>query len=135
VIAETLIEHRSLLHALITPEWKYIAAQKWIPPAGRPEVVREMGKLIRMYQEDPKKRLDPWGPVVHEECYRLRSDPGERRNLVGEVGKAAGGAPLDRLRAILDDYRKSCSPAAAGKQEEEVLTPEIKEKLKALGYL
>jgi choline-sulfatase len=67
------------------------------------------------------------------ECYDLRSDPGEQRDLLHpKVGKrgacAARARQLDRMLARLPPYE----PAVAGARP---LDPETRERLQALGYL
>ena len=67
------------------------------------------------------------------ECYDLRSDPGERRDLLGlktgQRGPCAGQAQaLDRVLARLPPYE----PAVAGARP---LDAETRERLQALGYL
>jgi choline-sulfatase len=67
------------------------------------------------------------------ECYDLRADPGEQRDLLqpkaGKRGACAAKAQLlDRMLARLPPYE----PAAAGARP---LDPETRERLQALGYL
>jgi arylsulfatase A-like enzyme len=67
------------------------------------------------------------------ECYDLRSDPGEQRDLLaprsGKRGACAAQAQLlDRMLARLPPYE----PAVAGARP---LDPETRERLQALGYL
>jgi arylsulfatase A-like enzyme len=67
------------------------------------------------------------------ECYDLRSDPGEKRDLLaGKTARrdacAASAQTLDRMLARLPAYE----PAAAGARP---LDPETTERLQALGYL
>jgi arylsulfatase A-like enzyme len=128
-IAELLVQHRNLIRAVIKDNWKYIAAQRWLAPAQRPEVLPPRTQEIERNKE---RHLDIWGPIVHQELYDLSTDPGEKRLLPqSEKGR--------ELKEILTQYRRYCRqhglkdthPGA----EKRSLSKKEREKLKTLGYL
>jgi len=127
-MAELLIQHRSLVRAVIQGQWKYIAAQKWLSPRRRPEALQRM-------QEDPSDQdnpIDIWGPVVHEALYDLSADPGEKQSLSEDE-------KLGELRALLKQYEDYCRRYGLKKSGRGKIkaSPSMKdvEKLKALGYI
>jgi arylsulfatase A-like enzyme len=126
-IAEVLIQHRSLIRTVIQGPWKYIASQRWLPPAERP------GALSRHLEiEDNEEfHLDIWGPIVHEELYDLAKDPREEHALpMNEEGR--------KLRGMLDKYRSYCQQhglKADPRSREAALSKEELENLRSLGYI
>lgn len=127
-ITETLIQHRSLIRAIVKDNRKYIAARRWLTPQQRPGVLPRTKEI----ELNPEFHLDIWGPIVHEEFFDLSADPGETRSL-----------PLDKkgreLREILAQYEADCQQnGSKPDQSSEKKTPPSKkdlEKLKTLGYL
>ncbi len=138
-IAELLIQHRSLLRTVIEDDWKYIAAQKWLEPNSRPEVARNMHHLVNMYRKDKDKRLDIWGPIVHQELYNLAEDPQEKRNLLRSAGALPQLEKQAELREVLEAFKAQCGPpsgeAPSQSDEDDLLSPEQIEQLRSLGYL
>jgi arylsulfatase len=128
-IAELLVQHRNLIRAVIKDNWKYIAAQRWLAPAQRPEVLPPRTQEIERNKE---RHLDIWGPIVHEELYDLSTDPGEKRLLPqSEKGQ--------ELKKILAQYKRYCRQHGLQKTrprgEKRSLSKKEREKLKTLGYL
>ncbi len=128
-IAELLVQHRNLIRAVIKDNWKYIAAQRWLAPAQRPEVLPPRTQEIERNKE---RHLDIWGPIVHEELYDLSTDPGEKRLLPqSEKGQ--------ELKKILAQYKRYCRQHGLKKnrpeEEKRSLSKKERENLKTLGYL
>jgi arylsulfatase A-like enzyme len=101
--------------------------------AGRVEpsqraVRRGPWKLVhfRSARERGQLRRSEW------ELYHLGEDPGEERNVIGQHPEVAA-----ELRAALEDYSRTAaaSDGPADVLEEEDLDPEIRDQLRALGYL
>lgn len=129
IISELLIQHRNLIRVIIKDNWKYIAAVKWLKPGERPAVLTD----IRKFEQDKKKHLDIWGPVVHEELYDLSTDPRETVNLINSEKEKSR-----QFRKLLKEYRLHCN-----KRKNEIkpdkknqnISEKNREKLKSLGYL
>jgi hypothetical protein len=83
-------------------------------------------------------RADPWKLVyvptrngASRRLYDLRSDPGEERDL-----SAIEPEKADELQVLLDTIRLNDTRATgAANTESPEITPEMEEKLRALGYL
>jgi arylsulfatase A-like enzyme len=91
---------------------------------GRDELEKRIGTQFSV-------RRGPWRYVTNsrdgsEELYDHRDDPAERRNLA-----ATAAATRDELRAIVQ--RVLAAPGGAGRPVD--VTPEHREKLRALGYV
>jgi arylsulfatase A-like enzyme len=67
------------------------------------------------------------------ECYDLRSDPAERRNLLG--GKAGGKGACSAQARLLDRMLARMPPYQAAATSAPAVDPETRERLQALGYL
>ncbi|MCC6766679.1 MAG: sulfatase [Deltaproteobacteria bacterium] len=124
-VAELLIAERNVLRTVIDGRWKYVAAQKWLPPEARPDAARVENEL----RDSGAPRVDPCGVVVHEELYALDADPREQRDRAGD-----DVAVMARLRAALVPTLAACrgsrtSGAAGGPSEED------RRRLRALGYV
>jgi arylsulfatase A-like enzyme len=125
LIAELLISERNVLRTVVNGKWKYVAAQRWLEPALRPQAAAQ--------QQLPNQssQLDVWGPVVHEELYDLEADPGERQNCIATCGPA-----IDEMRGLLETYHASTltdgGPDASG---HDGVSSEDIERLRALGYV
>ncbi len=127
VIAELLIPERSVLRTILHDDWKYIAAQRWLPPTQRPAAIRIEEQL---HAEGQSPVSDIWGPVIHEELYRLSDDPRERRDR-----SVLEPATIARFRTMMDGYRRRCAAGPASGRPVEQPTPEDLERLKTLGYI
>ena len=126
-IGELLIQHRSLLRAVIKDNWKYIAGQKWLAPENRPCVLNR----TREIEKNEALHTDIWGPVIFEEMYDLSKDPGEKLPLDSE-------AKHRLLEYELLKYKKYCKQKKVVKSTEKkhpAMSEKDKEKLKSLGYL
>lgn len=134
VIAELLIQARSLLRAVIQDDWKYIVAQKWLTPKQRQDMLPTQMELVREYRSGERESLDIWGPVVYEELYNLATDPLEQNSRLGEPP-----AKLETMRVKLNDYKTYCLRYGLGGYDESGSAEPISEddvgQLKALGYL
>src|SRR5262249_38736100 len=109
----------------IAGHWKYIAAQRWLPPAERPEAARiEAERRQKGWQG-----VDVWGPVVHEELYNLDDDPRELR----KAGSDASASRID-IAHVLATFVQSRAVAGAQRVMRTLSTAEI-ERLRALGYV
>jgi arylsulfatase A-like enzyme len=67
------------------------------------------------------------------ECYDLRSDPDERRNLL--AGKAGGTGACSAHARLLDRMLARMPPYEAATAGAPAVDPEVRERLQALGYL
>lgn len=130
-IGELLIAGRNVLRMIVSGEWKYIAAQRWLAPVARPAAVAHQD---RPSPDGERRPFDLWGPVVHEELYDLAADPREQRNLV-----STAPAKLDELRAFLAAYRARAQAAGADSTgnfpASQDLSPADRERLRSLGYV
>jgi hypothetical protein len=120
-----------VLRTVIHDGWKYVAAQKWLKAEERPSLDKEWEIRLNWTLDD---RVNIWGPVVHEELYDLRNDPGEKKNL-----SASQKSTLLKLKKRLSAYSDSCRQPEPDRPEKrrakKSLTPEEKKRMKALGYL
>jgi len=124
-VAELLIAERTVLRTVIAGGWKYVAAQKWLPPEERPAAAHVENQL----RASGAPGTDPCGLVVHEELYELDRDPREQRNRAHDAP-----AVLARLRAALAPTLAACRAShapgtGAGPSAED------RQRLRALGYL
>ena len=128
-VGELLIAERNVLRAVISGRWKYVAAQRWLPPAERPAAVAQHERLAG---REPAPAVDLWGPVVHEELYDLQVDPHERVDLASTTRQ-----PLNELRSLLATYETQAKQHASGpaRARPQALSPADAERLKSLGYL
>jgi len=130
ILGELLVQHRSVIRSVIRGKWKYLAAQRWLPPEDRPQALGE-GETI---EGSTNRHTDIWGPVIHEELYDLEHDPGEETNLIGRYPEIQR-----QLYRIYLDYRRFCRDRGYHKipalSPPGSLDPAEKEKLKSLGYM
>ena len=127
-IGELVIEERSVVRTVINGRWKYIAAQKWLPPAARPSAARVENDL-RKHGGD--RSVDRCGPTVHDELYDLATDPREQRDVL-----AATPGPLELLRAQLAPVLAACRAWSAPSGESGTGPSEADlKRLRALGYV
>ena len=122
-IGELLIPERNVVRTVISGDWKYVAAQRWVPPAQR--VTAEKRQWLGL--EPPQ--VDVWGPPVREALYDLSQDPHETHNLAETMPEVRA-----RLAASLKAYQtyaQRLAPATAPPKR----TEEDAERLRALGYL
>ena len=122
--SELGIQSRLLLRSVVRGSEKAIVARRWLEPEERARAVREnrIGPLPA-----GALPLDPWGAVVHEECFDLAADPGEQAPLAGP-----------RCPAGLRDLIEARHPATSRAPEpvpEGSLSDEERRRLEALGYL
>jgi len=122
-VMELLIQSRCLIRAVITEEVLYLAYWKWLSPEDC-ERTANLPKENRMaFFEGAEKPIDPWGPIVREEYYDLKADPGCTTDLAATRPEA-----LSRWRAHLEAYRETCPPQLPDRykatKEANVLTPE-----------
>ncbi len=124
-VAEVLIAERNMLRTVIDGRWKYLAAQRWLPPNDRPAAARIENELRR----SSAPRVDPCGPVVREELYDLEADPAEQLDR-----SSAEPGVVARLRAALAPAFEACRAShapdtGAGPSEKD------RRRLRALGYV
>lgn len=122
-VMELLIQSRCLIRAVITEDALYLAYWKWLSPEDC-ERTANLPKENRMsFFEGSTQPTDPWGPIVREEYYELKSDPGCKRDLAATRPEA-----LTRWRAHLEAYRETCPPQLPDRykatKEPAALTPE-----------
>jgi len=122
-IAELRLGRRNVLRSVVHDGWKYVTAQRWVPPARR-------AAEERATEDAPEPTVAPWGPLVREELYDLERDPGELRDRT-----SAAPERLAELRAILahdaETRRTRAAPPAVPAAQ---VTPDEQERLEALGY-
>jgi arylsulfatase A-like enzyme len=128
--SELLQAHRSVVRSVIDGDWKYLGASRWLHPPQRDELLGA-GSL----QEDLDAAATDghfWGPVVHEELYNLREDPGERNNLVRQREDVRR-----RLAGRVEDHigRTRPGPGDSPERPRKKLSEEQLERLRSLGYL
>jgi arylsulfatase A-like enzyme len=124
-IGELLIPERNVVRTVIEGDWKYLVAQRWVPPRLRVQAEKKQW----LGGEPPA--VDPWGPPVFEALYDLTGDPHERRDLSKEKPDERA-----RLAGLLDAYRTaSPTPAPGAGRAPAARTPDDAERLRALGYL
>jgi arylsulfatase A-like enzyme len=127
IISELLIQHRNLVRSIIKDNWKYLSAQKWLPPRDRPKAL--VG--IEDFEKNKKLHLNIWGPIIHEELFDLNTDPEEKHNLFQKNTQQ-----YREMKRILIEYHKFCSKKSLRKTHRgRKLDPETKKKLESLGYL
>lgn len=104
-IMELVIQSRNVVRGVVTNDILYLAYWKWLPP----EACAEAARLIRGTREEivngQVTPIDTWGPIVREELYDLRTDPGARHNRADEDPEG-----LSRWRTYLLEYGGSCPP-------------------------
>jgi len=121
VVSELLVPHRAILRSFVDDDWKYIASQRWLEADERAAAI---AIDIRAGEGAP----GVWGPVVREELYDLRSDPGERNNRIGDMPEKRA-----EFAALYDQHRARC--AGTFPEANEALSQAQLEALKALGYI
>jgi len=128
IIAELLLGHRMVTRTVIEDGWKYIASQRWFPPEGRSRIGDDW-EAVRI-----GLAFDVWGPLMKEELYNLRRDPGERDNLIGTEDEMG-----NYLRSLLDHYKVRSRGVTEGAADSATSASSLSKKrlkqLKALGYL
>lgn len=133
LIAELLMETRDNVRMVIDGDYKYLAGQRWLTAAECAHQASVQDKELEQLRVGELPRIDPWGPVVHEELYNIKEDPGETRPIQDE-GQVA------RMRQILDQYKSFCQakpkmgPEPVKSQERE-MTEDEKDRMKAVGYM
>jgi arylsulfatase len=130
VVSELLIQHRNVLRAVTHGDWKYIQMRKWLSPEERTQLIRR--KENRAIKEAQGVAFDPWSPVVHEELYNLRDDPGETTDL-----SASEPQRLEQMRAVLADFESRArerAPSQQGTADELSLDAEMAERIRSIGY-
>lgn len=131
ILSELTVQSRNIVRTITDGPWKYMAAQRWIPPETLPSFVRQSGGA----EADESKidqQLDVFGPIVHEALYNLEEDPAEQINLA-----KSEGAMRDRYHAQMLAYYAACkrlNPAGANTQPE-IMSEEERERLESMGYL
>jgi arylsulfatase A-like enzyme len=140
IIAELLIETRSIVRTVTDGDFKYVAAQRWLTPAECSEAAKVQSEKVAELRSGKAPAFDDWGPVVFEELFNLKEDPFEQHPILeGHADQRAA------LQKILTDYRAAClAPAPSGKTPEAPrpglksgstsLTPDQETQMKALGY-
>lgn len=124
-IGELVIPERNVVRTVIEGDWKYMAAQRWVPPWARIRAERNQWSGV-----EPAP-VEVWGPPVREALYDLAADPGETRDL-----SKAKPAEMARLAELLQTYRATCpSPAPGEPRAPSKRSPDDAERLRALGYL
>lgn len=122
-VMELLIQSRCLIRAVITEDELYLAYWKWLSPEECEETAKLPKENRMAFFEGVEKPTDPWGPVVREEYYDLKTDPGCDNDLA-----AARPEALARWRAHLEAYRESCPPQLPDRykatKEPAALTPD-----------
>lgn len=122
-IVELQIQSRCMIRGVVTPDslylayWKYLSAEECARAAG------ELQEIRAALASGEQKPVDPWGPIVREEYYDLREDPGCRNNIA-----EAHPETTVRWRTFLHDYGKACPPqlpdAYKATRDPALLTPE-----------
>lgn len=134
IIAELMLQTRTLLRMAQIGDTAYMEAQRWLTPAECSEAARVQAALRHDFASGARTPVDIRGPGVHYECYDLAADPKQQHDLAPtDAGACAEG------RAVLEAYR-ACCPVPVGEgakliSEAGVMTPELEEQLRALGYL
>ncbi len=128
ILSELTVQSRNIVRTITDGPWKYMAAQRWLPPETLPDFVRQSGGADAEESRLAGKELDVFGPIVHEALYNLESDPGEQVNLAGSEDTAR-----DRYRTQMLAYYAACQ--AMGPVNASGLSEEEREKLDAMGYL
>jgi hypothetical protein len=122
-IIELLIQSRCLIRGVITDDELYLAYWKWLSPEDCERTANLPRENRMAFFEGIEKPIHPWGPIVREEYYDLKADPGCTEDLA-----AARSDALARWRAHLEAYRETCPPQLPDRykatKEANVLTPE-----------
>jgi arylsulfatase A-like enzyme len=128
LIAELLMETRDNARMAIEGDYKYLAWQRWLAPVECAHQAAVQQEQLDRLRAGKLPRIDPWGPVVREELYNIKDDPGEKRPIQDE-------AQLARMRQVLEQYKAFClaKPGKVRPQQRE-LTEEEKERKRKLGY-
>lgn len=130
MLAELTIQSRSVHRTMTDGPWKYLAAQKWIPPASFPDYVKQSAGPEADESRADLPRVDVFGPIVYEELYNLEQDPNEQRNIVD-----AEGSVRDQLRGQMEAYFAQCRALAGSSVDPAAISDEERERLDAMGYL
>lgn len=134
IIAEQLIEMRTMMRAVIAEGYLYLSAPKWLDSEAAARTSSRLRELRDGYASGKIPPPDPWAPPEHEALYHLDTDPGAQRNILEE-----NPAALARLREMLEEYRRACPPAKPlalkAKEQGVALSPEQEEQLRAIGYI
>jgi arylsulfatase len=123
-IGELLIPERNVVRTVIAGDWKYVAAQRWVPPAQRVKAEKRQWLGLEV------PAIDVWGPPVREALYNLAQDPHETRNLAEAMPEVRS-----RLAATLKTYQASVQSHATAAKPPAKRTEKDAERLRALGYL
>lgn len=104
-LLELLIQSRCMIRAVVTDNDLYLAYWKWLSPEDC-ERTANLPRENRMgFFEGSAHPTDPWGPIIREEFYDLKTDPACKNNRASEFPDA-----LARGRACLGAYRITCPP-------------------------
>lgn len=124
-------ETRAQLHAVHFDGYSYIAGPRWLSDAECRQFWLLQGRLAGAARQDGFLPLDPWAPVEHEALFDLRADPGQMRNIAGELpGMLEQGRKLlEAYRAAGAPHRKDSHPTTATDPFDQAF---IEEQLKAL---
>lgn len=100
---ELLIQSRCLIRGFITEDELYLAYWKWLSPEACEAVARQPKENRMAFYEGVEQPTDPWGPIIREEYYDLKADPGCKEDRAAQHPEA-----LARWRARLEEYRATC---------------------------
>ena len=104
-ILELLIQSRCMIRGVVTPDALYLAYWKYLSPEECARTAGELQEIRAAFLSGERAPLDPWGPIIREEYYDLRKDPGCQNNIAQDQPEATA-----RWRRFLRDYGKTCPP-------------------------
>ncbi|MCF6284320.1 MAG: sulfatase [Candidatus Hydrogenedentes bacterium] len=104
-VMELLIQSRCLVRGVVTDDTLYLAYWKWLSPEACAKAAGTLRATRAALSEGVRTPVDTWGPIVREEFYDLKADPGALRDVAADNPEAVA-----RWRAYLRDYGEACPP-------------------------
>ena len=131
-VMELLIQSRSLVRGVVTDDTLYLAWWKWLSPEDCAKAAGAIRGTRAELLEGTVVPTDSWGPIVREELYHRKEDPGATRNLAEEHPEQ-----LQQWRDYLRAYEATCPPQLSdrfkGTRDPGLLTEEEKKLVEGVG--
>jgi arylsulfatase A-like enzyme len=130
-IAELIIPERCVMRAVVSRDWKYLAASAWAEPKDRFALAEAHRDTANAIAGGTKQAPPTWGTDAREALLR---EPGDAETPIAEQAGAR-----DALAAALAEYRKRCEtsgiPPRGPTVSAKAVDADQVENLESLGYL